>query len=313
MSIKRIPVEILVGVGSNQKKYHALFKKQYGMVTMEEWPEGVDQGHLSEIMISIEQGVDGGTFPGCQWMSWVIERGPNLLPLTVSLSSDGKLKAFAYLDISTCHMTKKDCEELNDEADVTLVPLLVVYRYDEGLFVHTIASDMPEEIEKFEKSKRFSDEFKDILRLAREGGCWFVRFDRDGKVYDHLPKFEWREDEVCKDLTEEQVKGYVKNNGIVVTGDISDMKPDGTRVCIHCGYALLGGETTILYPEGWAHERCLGNYLRNRVRELEKKLTLVTINCKFCGREQPAVNAHLHDGEWVGGECCWDARLRATE
>jgi hypothetical protein len=35
--------------------------------------------------------------------------------------------------------------------------------------------------------------------------------------------------------------------------------------------------------------------------------------CKFCRHQVPARTAHLHQGGWVGDECCWDERLRSTE
>lgn len=38
-----------------------------------------------------------------------------------------------------------------------------------------------------------------------------------------------------------------------------------------------------------------------------------TVECKFCGKQVPADTAHLHDGGWVGDECCWDERLRSSE
>lgn len=38
-----------------------------------------------------------------------------------------------------------------------------------------------------------------------------------------------------------------------------------------------------------------------------------TVGCKFCHKQVPAETAHLHQGEWVGDECCWDERLRSTE
>lgn len=37
------------------------------------------------------------------------------------------------------------------------------------------------------------------------------------------------------------------------------------------------------------------------------------VRCKFCGKLCVVRTAHLHDGKWVGDECCWDERLRATE
>ena len=38
-----------------------------------------------------------------------------------------------------------------------------------------------------------------------------------------------------------------------------------------------------------------------------------TVICKFCHAIVPEATAHLHQGEWVGDECCWDERLRTTE
>lgn len=40
---------------------------------------------------------------------------------------------------------------------------------------------------------------------------------------------------------------------------------------------------------------------------------LPTVACKFCEKRVPAATAHLHQGSWVGDECCWDERLKMTE
>ncbi|WP_067819901.1 hypothetical protein [Actinomadura kijaniata] len=37
------------------------------------------------------------------------------------------------------------------------------------------------------------------------------------------------------------------------------------------------------------------------------------VPCKFCNKSVNATTAHRHDDGWVGDECCWDERLRATE
>ena len=37
------------------------------------------------------------------------------------------------------------------------------------------------------------------------------------------------------------------------------------------------------------------------------------VECKFCERGVNAQTAHMHQGEYVGDECCWDERLRSTE
>ena len=35
--------------------------------------------------------------------------------------------------------------------------------------------------------------------------------------------------------------------------------------------------------------------------------------CKICHQLSNAQTAHLHQGEYIGDECCWDERLRASE
>ena len=38
-----------------------------------------------------------------------------------------------------------------------------------------------------------------------------------------------------------------------------------------------------------------------------------TVACSLCGKPCDAGKAHLHQGKWVGDECCWDERLKASE
>ena len=38
-----------------------------------------------------------------------------------------------------------------------------------------------------------------------------------------------------------------------------------------------------------------------------------TVTCTICGKDCAAATAHLHQGQWIGDECCWDDRLRASE
>ena len=49
--------------------------------------------------------------------------------------------------------------------------------------------------------------------------------------------------------------------------------------------------------------------------KLKEELGLSTpgITCKLCKELCNADQAHLHQGEWIGDECCWDERLRASE
>lgn len=38
-----------------------------------------------------------------------------------------------------------------------------------------------------------------------------------------------------------------------------------------------------------------------------------TVTCVLCGQQAQASRARPHRDAWVGDECCWDERLRATE
>jgi hypothetical protein len=38
-----------------------------------------------------------------------------------------------------------------------------------------------------------------------------------------------------------------------------------------------------------------------------------TVICKMCLNPCNAQTAHLHQGQFIGDECCWDERLRSSE
>lgn len=44
-----------------------------------------------------------------------------------------------------------------------------------------------------------------------------------------------------------------------------------------------------------------------------KALPLSNVACSLCGKVGPGNVAHLHQGKWVGDDCCWDEKLRSTE
>jgi hypothetical protein len=37
------------------------------------------------------------------------------------------------------------------------------------------------------------------------------------------------------------------------------------------------------------------------------------VTCAICRQRCAARTAHLHQGQWIGDECCWDERLRSSE
>jgi len=51
----------------------------------------------------------------------------------------------------------------------------------------------------------------------------------------------------------------------------------------------------------------------NEIARLYELLEIETITCSVCHRDAPKVTAHLHQGEWIGDICCFDARLHASE
>lgn len=40
---------------------------------------------------------------------------------------------------------------------------------------------------------------------------------------------------------------------------------------------------------------------------------ILTVTCSICRKECAAKMAHIHQEQWIGDECCWDERLRASE
>lgn len=37
------------------------------------------------------------------------------------------------------------------------------------------------------------------------------------------------------------------------------------------------------------------------------------VACSLCHEPCDASTAHLHQGRWIGDQCCWDERLKASE
>ena len=67
-------------------------------------------------------------------------------------------------------------------------------------------------------------------------------------------------------------------------------------------------------------EDCLEDMLALRQAERAGSLAAVdatdlgeAVSCSLCGGHVPLKTAHLHQGEYIGDECCWDERLRSSE
>ena len=116
------------------------------------------------------------------------------------------------LCVSTIHMTKKDSELLwkhsyiaRDEYhwpmenqfihnDVESSPL-IVKSTDYGYIISTGTFEdeeyFSEEIVPSLKEEGFSDALINLLRIALETNCWYLKLDADGQIYDKLKTFEW--------------------------------------------------------------------------------------------------------------------------
>jgi hypothetical protein len=52
-------------------------------------------------------------------------------------------------------------------------------------------------------------------------------------------------------------------------------------------------------------------YIISKIRAFNNKAE--SIKCSICGNLCNTKAAHLHQGEYIGDECCWDERLRSSE
>lgn len=50
-----------------------------------------------------------------------------------------------------------------------------------------------------------------------------------------------------------------------------------------------------------------------RLSPIMEQAAIPSVPCSLCGKPCAASRAHLHQGTWIGDECCWDERLRASE
>lgn len=57
----------------------------------------------------------------------------------------------------------------------------------------------------------------------------------------------------------------------------------------------------------------LQNAVEVWVDEYEVVESKKMIECSLCGKPCEGKTAHLHQGEYIGDDCCWDPRLKASE
>ena len=97
-----------------------------------------------------------------------------------------------YLDCSTAHITDNDAQllELDAKCLPALAPTLVVYQYTEGFFVFVpdLSGNKLEEHKKNCQDAGYSTHLLNLLDIARQYDCIFLRLDRDGDLYPELPQ-----------------------------------------------------------------------------------------------------------------------------
>ena len=90
---------------------------------------------------------------------------------------------FSVLDIGTGHMTEQDNKRLEAEEYGGQAPVYELKSYGWLVYVGEIDSNWP--------PASMSEAFRTILKTAKELGCGYVRFDRDGRTYPELETFDW--------------------------------------------------------------------------------------------------------------------------
>lgn len=90
-----------------------------------------------------------------------------------------------YLDVSTVHVTPNDCYCLDNE----ILPL-IVYKYDEGYWILVPIDDFEVTINEIYKLGG-SLFLTDVLEAAANLGCYWVKLDRDGNIFDDLTEYNW--------------------------------------------------------------------------------------------------------------------------
>jgi len=90
---------------------------------------------------------------------------------------------FPVLDVSTGHMTKEDSWGLEANSHNGPAPVYELGEYGWLVYVGELEDNWPGE--------DWSPAFINVMRTAKELKCDYVRFDRDGREYPELQKFDW--------------------------------------------------------------------------------------------------------------------------
>ena len=104
------------------------------------------------------------------------------------------------LVVSTGHITKKDDELLTKESEMleeketlfsdSLELVVFPQPFDYGYYICTVEKLSDRDI-KVMKKFGYSNALIDLIKLSHDNGCSFLKLDRDGKLYNELPIYDW--------------------------------------------------------------------------------------------------------------------------
>lgn len=98
------------------------------------------------------------------------------------------------MEFSTAHISQRDSKILEKMAKgwdgMYYDPNLIVVEYDYGYIVW-VPPVYPGEKNMEEQIEGFSEQFKEIISIARSFKCEQICFDCDGREYEELKKFDW--------------------------------------------------------------------------------------------------------------------------
>jgi len=94
--------------------------------------------------------------------------------------------------LSTGHVTKEDCEKLDQDFQRSEHALIVYVKDEYGFWVY-VPSDQAVFAETHQNAQQagYSEAFLHIFTLARNQGCIWLMLDRDAEQIDGLPQFDW--------------------------------------------------------------------------------------------------------------------------
>lgn len=108
--------------------------------------------------------------------------------MTTKTKKSPKFEIQKTLVVSTGHITQDDSKILAEAANdgLTLGTLLITYdsEYWHILYLTTLTQSSA-------RMAGLSTACRKWIKIAKDLGCDWIKFDRDGEVYEDYPTFDW--------------------------------------------------------------------------------------------------------------------------